>query len=54
MDQLGSWASYFAAVMFGLVAWAINNDWSLFTILLLVTALAGTWAVIGPFFQSGR
>ncbi len=54
MDQLGSWASYFAAVIFGLVAWAINNDWSLSTVLLIVPALAVTGAVIGLFFQSGR
>jgi hypothetical protein len=53
MDQLGSWVSYLTAVIFGLVAWAIN-DWSLSTALLIVPVLAVIAIGVGLFLQSPR
>jgi hypothetical protein len=53
MDQLGSWVSYLAAVIFGLLAWAIQY-WSLPTALLIVPVLAVIAIVVGLFLQSPR
>ena len=53
MDQVGSWVTYLIAVMFGLLAWALNY-WSLPVVLLIVPILALIAVVVGLFLQSPR
>jgi tetrahydromethanopterin S-methyltransferase subunit D len=50
MDQIGSWVSSLAAVLFGLLVWAMNY-WSLSTVLLIVPALVAIVMVVGLFLQ---
>ena len=53
MDQVGSWVAHVIAVMFGLLAWAMN-EWSLSTVLLLVPAVVALGMVVGRFLQPPR
>jgi hypothetical protein len=53
MEQLVSWASSWATVVWGWLGWVLNY-WSLPTILLLVPVLVVILIVAGPFLHSPR